>query len=102
MFCYFLVYVLLPSHNLYVCFLQCVICPQKGGRVEYVNTYMLELVTMFLHKVKQYKWVGRTLPTPSRANHTLASPCLFDTFSCMLFYALLPSHACFTTFQRAF
>src|SRR6218665_3518037 len=49
---------------------QCVICPQKGGRVEYVNTCMKELFIVFYHRVEQCKRVGRTLPTPP-ANHTL-------------------------------
>ena len=38
-----------------VCYLS-----QKGGGVEYVNTYMQELFIMYLHKVDQYKRVGRT------------------------------------------
>ena len=42
---------------------------QKGGRVEYVNTYMQELFAMFSHRVEQNKRVGRTLPSPRQITH---------------------------------
>jgi len=33
---------------------QYVICPKRGGRVEYVNTCMKELFIVFYHRVEQY------------------------------------------------
>ena len=40
---------------------KCVICPKKGGRVEYVNTCMKELFIMFLHRVEPSQPLSRKI-----------------------------------------
>src|SRR6218665_345159 len=55
-----------PANKIFYIFEQpyhCVICPKKGGRVEYVNTCMHKLFRMFWHRVDSTKgWVEPSQP----------------------------------------
>jgi len=60
---------LLLSYKKIVYYVQCVICPKKGGRVEYVNTCKKELCIVFYHRVKQFRKGGSNSPNPPGKSH---------------------------------
>src|SRR6218665_3308536 len=58
---------------------QCVICPRKGGKVEYVNSCIRELFIMF-YITRPSSTKGWVEPSQPLANHTLLANDAYCTF----------------------